>query len=71
MKQHKQNCSKVRWGIFSFFSSTNVETKNVCPIAYNILQIGEVAKLRWICAVGFCNFCQGAVIGCLSFGMIN
>ena len=35
MKQHKQNCFKVRWGIFSFFSSTNVETKNVCPIAYN------------------------------------
>jgi len=32
------NCfekTKVRWGIFSFFSSTNVETKNVCPIAYN------------------------------------
>jgi len=27
----------VRWGIFSFFSSTNVETKNVCPIAYNSL----------------------------------
>ena len=23
-------------GIFSFFSSTNVETKNVCPIAYNV-----------------------------------
>jgi hypothetical protein len=22
-------------GFFSFFSSTNVETKNVCPIAYN------------------------------------
>ena len=35
MKQHKRNCFKVRWGIFSFFSSTNVETKNVCPIAYN------------------------------------
>jgi hypothetical protein len=33
MKQHKQNCFKVRWGIF--FYSTNVETKNVCPIAYN------------------------------------
>jgi hypothetical protein len=28
----------------------------------NVLQIGEVAKLRWICAVGFCNFCQCAVI---------
>ena len=34
----KPNCfekTKVRWGIFSFFSSINVETKNVCPIAYN------------------------------------
>ena len=34
----KPNCfekTKVRWGIFSFFSPTNVETKNVCPIAYN------------------------------------
>jgi hypothetical protein len=32
------NCfekTKEAWGIFSFFSSTNVETKNVCPIAYN------------------------------------
>jgi hypothetical protein len=28
-------------GIFSFFSSTNVETKNVCPIAYNDLRLGE------------------------------
>jgi len=40
MKQHKRNCFKVRWGIFSFFSSTNVETKNVCPIAYNGLRLG-------------------------------
>jgi hypothetical protein len=34
----KPNCfekTKEAWGIFSFFSSTNVETKNVCPIAYN------------------------------------
>jgi hypothetical protein len=38
MKQHKLNCSKEAWGIFSFFSSTNVETKNVCPIAYNVWQ---------------------------------
>ena len=33
------NCfekTKEAWGIFSFFSSTNVETKNVCPIAYNV-----------------------------------
>ena len=32
------NCfekTKEAWAIFSFFSSTNVETKNVCPIAYN------------------------------------
>ena len=29
--------NEVRWGIFSFFSSTNVETKNVCPIAYNLI----------------------------------
>lgn len=37
----KPNCfekTDVRWGIFSFFSSTNVETKNVCPIAYNAPQ---------------------------------
>ena len=36
----KPNCfekTKVRWGIFSFFSFTNVETKNVCPIAYNTI----------------------------------
>ena len=35
----KPNCfeeTKEAWGIFSFFSSTNVETKNVCPIAYNV-----------------------------------
>jgi hypothetical protein len=39
----KPNCfekTKEAWGIFSFFSSTNVETKNVCPIAYNGL---------WLC----------------------
>jgi len=38
----KPNCfekTKVRWGIFSFFSSTNVETKTVCPIAYNVLRL--------------------------------
>ena len=28
-------------GGFFFFSSTNVETKNVCPIAYNGLQLPE------------------------------
>jgi len=32
-------------GIFSFFSSTNVETKNVCPIAYNG-SIAAVAELE-------------------------
>jgi hypothetical protein len=40
----KPNCfekTKEAWGIFSFFSSTNVETKNVCPIAYNFL-IGAI-----------------------------
>ena len=38
MNYLKPNCfekTKEAWGIFSFFSSTNVETKNVCPIAYN------------------------------------
>lgn len=39
MKQHKQNCSNVRWAFFLFFSSTNVETKNVCPIAYNVRRL--------------------------------
>jgi len=29
-------CLKGAVGHFYFFSSTNVETKNVCPIAYNI-----------------------------------
>jgi hypothetical protein len=29
------NYFKSAVGFFSFFSSTNVETKNVCPIAYN------------------------------------
>jgi hypothetical protein len=39
MNYLKQNCfekTKEAWGIFSFFSSTNVETKTVCPIAYNV-----------------------------------
>ena len=31
----KEYCFKSAVGFFSFFSSTNVETKNVCPIAYN------------------------------------
>ena len=42
----KPNCfekTEVRWGIFSFFSSTNVETKNVCPIAGNVLRV----YVRW------------------------
>jgi hypothetical protein len=33
------NCfekTKEAVGFFSFFSFTNVETKNVCPIAYNV-----------------------------------
>ena len=34
-KEVKSKCFKRAWAIFSFFSSTNVETKNVCPIAYN------------------------------------
>jgi len=40
----KPNCfekTKEAWGIFSFFSSTNVETKNVRPIAYNVIGLGE------------------------------
>jgi len=35
---------KEAWGIFSFFSSTNVETKNVCPIAYNVWWLCDVAE---------------------------
>ena len=45
----KPNCfekTKVRWGIFSFFSSTNVETKNVCPIATNVVRIGEAREFE-------------------------
>jgi hypothetical protein len=34
-KEVKSKCSKSAVGFFSFFSSTNVETKNVCPIGYN------------------------------------
>ena len=43
-KLYKPNCfekTEVRWGIFSFFSSTNVDMKNVCPIAYNVWGLGE------------------------------
>ena len=46
-KEVKSKCSKKAWGIFSFFSSTNVETKNVCPIAYNGLGIGDVWELQY------------------------
>ena len=45
----KPNCfekTKEAWGIFSFFSSTNVETKNVCPIAYNVSGLCVVALSR-------------------------
>jgi GH25 family lysozyme M1 (1,4-beta-N-acetylmuramidase) len=45
----KPNCfekTKEAWGIFSFFSSTNVETKNVCPIADNGSWLGEVGDLK-------------------------
>ena len=41
------NCfekTKEAWGIFSFFSSTKVETKNVCPIAYIVLRLCDVAE---------------------------
>jgi len=37
---------KEALGIFSFFSSTNVETKNVCPIAYNVSGIAEVVDFE-------------------------
>jgi len=40
----KPNCfekTKEAWGIFSFFSSTNVKTKNVCPLSYNGFGLGE------------------------------
>jgi hypothetical protein len=43
------NCfekTKEAWAIFSFFSSTNVETKNVCPIAYNGFGLGEGRELE-------------------------
>jgi hypothetical protein len=38
--------SKSEVDFFSFFSSTNVETKNVCPIAYNVLGIAEGGALN-------------------------
>jgi len=33
-------------GIFSFFSSTKVEMKNVCPIAYNVEALAMVGNLK-------------------------
>jgi hypothetical protein len=36
------NLFKSAVGFFYFFSSTNVETKNVCPIAYNVPSVAEV-----------------------------
>jgi hypothetical protein len=36
----------VRWAFFLFFSSTNVETKNVCPIAANGSGIAEGRDLE-------------------------
>jgi hypothetical protein len=38
--------SKSEVDFFSFFSSTNVETKNVCPIAYNGSRLGEVGDFE-------------------------
>jgi hypothetical protein len=53
------NCfekTKEAVGFFSFFSFTNVETKNVCPIAYNGFGLGEVALVRWlVCRKPFCQ----------------
>ena len=46
-KLYKPNCfekTEVRWGIFSFFSYTNVETKNFTPIAYNT-EIDAIKKI--------------------------
>ena len=43
------NCfekTKRSVGHFFFFSSTNVETKNVRPIAYNVGRIGEEADAQ-------------------------
>lgn len=48
-KLYKPNCfekTEVRWGIFSFFSYTNVETKNFTPIAYNDSGIAEGRGLK-------------------------
>ena len=45
-KEVKSKCFKSAVGIFSFFSSTNVETKNVCPIAYNVSGIGDARNLE-------------------------
>lgn len=33
-------------GFFSFFYSTNVKTKNVYPLAYNVPTLGEEADLE-------------------------
>jgi len=40
------NVFKSAVGFFSFFSSTNVETKNVCPIAYNGQGFVPVAEIE-------------------------
>jgi hypothetical protein len=40
------NVFKSAVGFFSFFSSTNVETKNVCPIAYNVWRLEQVLNVH-------------------------
>ena len=47
---NKLPCFKSAVGFFSFFSSTNVETKNVCPIAYNGLRLAEGWALKYKCS---------------------
>lgn len=54
MKLYKRNCSKSAVGHFFFFSSTEVKSKNVCPIAYNA-KAGAVYSLRLLTVIGWCR----------------
>ena len=40
--------TKISVGHFFLFSSTNVETKNVCPIAYNVKAFMKLWYLEYV-----------------------
>jgi hypothetical protein len=38
--------SRCGWGYFLFFINENYNTKHLTPLAYNVLQLGEVAEIE-------------------------